>query len=785
MSEHSAGEKEIAGREEPPAAEPVAGGAPPGGEPLPGASSRAKILLFAGAAALALLNVLEVGLKVSDSDDFWWGMAAGRYMTNNLEIPRVDVFSHTFSGQPWINPEWLTHVLFYNVHHHLGENWIVGLRISLVLSIFALAFGLCLRRSNSWLISSLVVAAGAWVCRPFLDTRPQLFTFLYSILLLYLLHLFRHDPGAGPARRSRRLLYLIPFIFLLWTNQHGGNFFGFLLLLGNLLAESGKRLLRLPAKPLPWRKIRTLAFVTLLSAAAMLVYPWTHEAFTHPLEMSTLVSGSNVFLAVTSEWQAPRFFTDEPFNPIQFWYFLLFAAVAILPIAAIRRRDFDLNDVGLAAVLAAAFALQHRRFIPLFVILTLPLLSHALKFWTDWWHYGRREPARWTPGAPLPAAFRLPPRRAAKVVATLAWLLLVCLLPFRLVHLHRSYAVFIHGLFPGNTMFRANTHQVFYPEEAVRFLRESGAGGLMFNLYNWGGYLEYFLPEHKTFIDGRAQTVFDDAFHRQYLTARSGSPGWQDVLEQYGITFALLHSEINSVLFDTMDRDPEWQPVLSEGTSRLLFKRCAENRDLLRRFRARELPLPETGATYFIYGRQADEEGDFEQAANDFHEAWNRSPENDEYRSQWILALASAGRSEEAGQQAATALEELPESAWIRLAAARLETDAGRLNESFRRFDEIFRRWPDRVTAVDGMLEIDLDRARSSIREVYLSDTQAPWRSYAMGRLAELEARLGEAQRFYNAEGLEAKLAGDEMRSVRSQQAIDRVLNLRQAAGHP
>ena len=61
------------------------------------------------------------------------------------------------------------------------------------------------------MISLLVVAAGAWVCRPFLDTRPQLFTFLYSILLLYLLHLFR--------RRGRNLLYLIPFIMLVWTQQ--------------------------------------------------------------------------------------------------------------------------------------------------------------------------------------------------------------------------------------------------------------------------------------------------------------------------------------------------------------------------------------------------------------------------------------------------------------------------------------------------------------------------------------------------------------------------------------
>ncbi len=798
LSDQSARAGQAAGREALPGIEPAASPAtgldvtsdtgsdpPPGARPGSTSPFRTGILLYGGAAALALLNVLEAGLKVSDGDDLWWGMAAGRYITRNLEVPAVDVFSHPFAGHPWINPEWLTHVLFYNIYHHLGENWIVYLRLGLILAIFGIALGLCFKRSKSWLISLLVVAAGAWVCRPFLDARPQLFTFLYSILLLYLLHLFRrgsHEVRQGPGGGGQNLLsasklvYLIPFIFLAWTQQHGGYFFGLLVLIGNLLAESGKRLLHLPADPLSWRKIRTLAVVTLFSAAAMLVNPWTHQAFTHPLQMSKLISGSNSFLTVTSEWLPPRFFTTEPFNPIQFWFFLFFAALVILPIAVVRWRSFDVNDVGLAAVLAVAFALQHRRFIPLFVILTLPLVSYAVKLWTDRWHTGSKEPA------PV-IGVSSPLRRGAKATAAVAWLLLASLLPLRLLHLHRSYAVFVHGRFPGNTLFRANTHQVYYPEMAVRFLRQAGTGGLMFNLYNWGGYLEYTLPEHKTFIDGRAQTVFDEPFHRQYLAVRSGSPGWRAVLEQYGVTFALLHSETNAVLFDAMDQDPDWQWVLGHSTSRLLFKRGGENRDLLDRFRARELPLPETGTTYFLYGRQAGEQGEFEQAADDFRRAWELSPENDELRFRWILALSSAGRPEEARKQALEARKERPESAWIRLATARLETEAGRGEEAFRNFEEIFRRWPDRLEAVEGMLEIDFDRARSSIGQVYRDDPGVPWRNYAMGRVAEFEAGLGEARRFYNAEGMDAEQAGDQMRLFRSQQATDRILSRTGAAG--
>ena len=706
-----------------------------------------RVWRFGGAAALAFLCVLEAGLEITDSDDFWWGMAAGRVISQDLAIPSTDVFSHTFAGRPWINPEWLTHVLFYNVYTHLGENWIVVLRVVLVAAIFALALALCMARSESWTLSLLTVAAGAWVCRPFLDARPQLFTFLGSIALLYLLHLFR--------RRGKNLLGLIPIVMLIWTQLHGGYFFGLLVLVGNLLAESGKRLLHLPSDPLSWRRIRALGAATLASVAVMWINPWGHHAFTHPLEMSRLVSGENIFLAVTQEWLPPTPFTAEPFNPLEFWLFLVAAALAILPVAAVRWRRFDCNDVGLAAVLAVAFALQHRRFIPLFVILTLPLFARSIKLWLDLWFRDRhRRPGRWA----VPFA---------------AWLLLLCLLPLRLFDRRRDYAAALQG---GDTLFRINTHQAYYPELAVRLIRDTAPGGLMFNLYNWGGYLAYFLPEHRTFIDGRAQTVFDEPFHREYLKARTGSPGWREVLERYDIGFALLHAEINAVLIDAMGSDPDWQWIFADGDSRLLVKRD-DNHGLLDRFRARRLPLPETGTTYFLYARQASQEGNYEQAAADLAKACELSPANDEFHAEHILALSAAGRLAAAEKTAERAAEAFPDSGSVRLAAARVAAAAARDEDAFRRFDEVFRRWPERLQAVDGMLEIDFDRARDAIRQLHRDDPSAPWRGYAMGRVAELEGRLGDARRFYNAEGLAAEEAGDQIRMLRTQQATDRLLD--------
>src|SRR5205814_1427764 len=43
----------------------------------------------------------------------------------------------------------------------------------------------------------------------------------------------------------------------------------------------------------------------------------------------------------------------------------------------------------------------------------------------------------------------------------------------------------------------------FYPRGAVLFLQKQSLKGEIFALYDWGGYLDWKLPEKKVFVDGR------------------------------------------------------------------------------------------------------------------------------------------------------------------------------------------------------------------------------------------------------------------------------------------
>ncbi len=79
-----------------------------------------------------------------------------------------------------------------------------------------------------------------------------------------------------------------------------------------------------------------------------------------------------------------------------------------------------------------------------------------------------------------------------------------------------------------------------YPSGALAALRQGS--GVLFNDYDWGGYLIWRAPERPVFIDGRLfpylPTVFAD-----WNAAVRLAPRWRDVLDQYRVTTVLLRPD--------------------------------------------------------------------------------------------------------------------------------------------------------------------------------------------------------------------------------------------------
>jgi len=79
-----------------------------------------------------------------------------------------------------------------------------------------------------------------------------------------------------------------------------------------------------------------------------------------------------------------------------------------------------------------------------------------------------------------------------------------------------------------------------FPIEAVEWLKANPQEGEMFNYFTWGGYLEYRLwPEKRVFIDSKSD-FFGEEFVRQYGKVILQQDGWQEVLDQYDVSWAIL-----------------------------------------------------------------------------------------------------------------------------------------------------------------------------------------------------------------------------------------------------
>jgi hypothetical protein len=107
-----------------------------------------------------------------------------------------------------------------------------------------------------------------------------------------------------------------------------------------------------------------------------------------------------------------------------------------------------------------------------------------------------------------------------------------------------------------------------YPVEAVNWLRENRSGERLLNEYNWGGYLQWFLPGSPLFIDGRADLYGDDLI-LEWDTLVEAKPGWQDLLVKYPADLVMLQP--TRPLLNVLP-DAGWQ-LLYEDAQAVVFGR--------------------------------------------------------------------------------------------------------------------------------------------------------------------------------------------------------------------
>ena len=456
---------------------------------------------------------LSYGYTEMAGSDMWWHIAAGRELLQTGSLWMVDDWSFTAHGVDWLNHEWLADLIYYGWVSAWGVQSLVYWKWLLVIATFGTLLVALTRSSGSPLAALVCTGLALANAAPFLDVRPHLYSLLgFSLLLLLRLQ-----------REART--WLLALLFLFWVNLHGGFFFG-LMALGILL--------------FPWRQpgvagLRAAAQVGAICLLACMLNPSGFKVFLYPLGYA--FDEASPFRQI-GEWQSP-FKPGGITSPLFFslmWLPLL-APVYLVP--AVRRRlEVPWEGMALTA-LTLAMALTSRRFIPLFGISLAVMLAPLL-------------------------ALCLQKSRVEKFTPLLAGLALV----------YALYRILPYPVQSGPA-FHYLTAEYSYPVEMLNFIEANDISGNAFALWNWGGYIHWRTDgKLKVYVDGRADTVYDDETYLRYVTVLGSSPGWLQLVESSGADYVLwphARGQGQHKLRELVATG-RWQPVYSDAVSWLLAR---------------------------------------------------------------------------------------------------------------------------------------------------------------------------------------------------------------------
>lgn len=405
---------------------------------------------------LALLALLVAffgyfSIQVWDID-FWLHIASGRHIVETGAIPEQDPFGIYSSVDAWgqivLKSQWLGQVFLYEIHHYLGLDGVIAWRAALLTACLWIVYWRCRMANASLVITFMMTALTGVVLLSFTGERPQLFSFLFLAAMLLLL-------DAWQQTRRRWLLFLLPPLFVLWANIHGGVLFGVIALglfgVGSLLQT------RLTNGKFDAVEVRLMLGVIALSAIASLLAPNGIQTFITTLKTIILAENSTL-KDRTSEYATPWSMRTVL---VYYWVYLLIAAASLpglLNKASIRS--------GLFIIAIAIFSLTGSRYVPLFALAAAPYIASSLS-----------------------RMLRMlqPPQLAVCLATVIA-----------------AFGFLGYG-FKQDKVFQEGILESRYPVKAVNIIRDNGLNGKMFNTLNFGGYLDWNLPPASVqiFIDGR------------------------------------------------------------------------------------------------------------------------------------------------------------------------------------------------------------------------------------------------------------------------------------------
>lgn len=422
--------------------------------------------------------------------DFGWHYRCGEMIIKEAKTCRENTFTYLLPGYNWYSPAHGYQILVYFIYRLSG---FFGMSIFYAATA-ALVFTAFLKSLKGWffpwLVLFLFLTWFSWGVLG-LGFRSQIISvYLFTIFLVLV----------DFAKSNARILWLTPLLTLIWVNSHPGFFLGLVI----LAAFNLECIFRFLKRSLSLKTLLTILAATAANLLATGVNPYGlriyQEVFQHTkVPLNTLIA----------EWVGPLPWQSS---------FIIGSSLAVLALLFIRKSG-DLTRI-LILIVAAGFALEARRNIPLFAIALIFALSENN----------------------LRKIFEAVSR---KIFFWEVKIFLSITIPFIILSNN------LPGILSMNESGYCQKALSPPPCQAVAFLKEQKPGRV-YNTYEWGGFLIWKLPSYKFFVDGRmpswdtsSEEDLPSVFRGKspysiYIETLQMQPGWIDILKNYKTDYIVI-----------------------------------------------------------------------------------------------------------------------------------------------------------------------------------------------------------------------------------------------------
>ena len=444
-------------------------------------------------------------------------------------------YSYTYPDFPFLNHHWASGVFFYAVQKLSGFSGLSIMYILLSLLTFIIFFLVAYREADFTTAAVLSVFLIPLIAER-REIRPEIFSYFFLAAFFLLLWLWKKEEF------SWRWLFLLPIMMIFWVNAHIYFFLGFFLIGVFLFSEFIGR---------NWKGFKELATILFLTAAAALINPFGLKGALHPLYVY-----KNYGYAVAEEksvWFVENYgIVNSNFLLAKIVMGLMVATLLIAIL--INWRKISLPNALLGIFFGAIGLVQIRNFTML-GFFALPILaSQSEKIFSI--KAGKAK------------------GMAKENALTFFYITLVVFAA------ENSYQ-FLSSHLQQKGIGLAKDDQ-----KAAEFFQKENIQGPIFNNYDIGGYLIYYLyPGQKVFVDNRPEVYPKEFLQNVYIKMQEDESVWKEQSEKYNF---------NSIFFSYRDitpwgrnliksrlEDPAWALVYKDDYAMIFLKRNEANKKII------------------------------------------------------------------------------------------------------------------------------------------------------------------------------------------------------------